>query len=361
VSDVTGEQQAEDRPAKAIPPATPPGVVMLDLEGHTVTDDERALLLQPPVGGVILFSRNVADRDQVKALVAELRSIRADLLIAVDQEGGRVQRLRKGFTPLPAMARFGELYASDPAQAVALCHDCGWLMATEVLSVGIDFSFAPVLDVGRPISAVIGDRAFSEHIPTLIALAGAFLRGMKEAGMPTTGKHFPGHGGVAADSHTDIPVDDRPLSVLESEDLLPFYQCLPLLDAIMPAHVIYSQVDMACAGFSSFWLQTMLRGELGFDGVIFSDDLVMAGAAAAGSMADRVDAALAAGCDMLLVCNDRAAALEALAHVNRAHSEQITNARLTAMRVADRWTLETADAERMKVVASQVTALETRA
>ncbi len=355
---MTAQQPQQGRPtAQAKPSDASPGILMLDLEGQRVTADERALVQQPAVGGVILFSRNVADREQVKALVAELRAIRPDLLIAVDQEGGRVQRLRRGFSPLPAMARFGELYASNPARAVALCHDCGWLMATEVLSAGMDFSFAPVLDVGRPISTVIGDRAFSDHIPTLIALACAFLRGMKEAGMPTTGKHFPGHGGVAADSHTDIPVDDRTLSVLESEDLLPFHQCLPLLDAIMPAHVIYSQIDVACAGFSSFWLQTILRGELGFGGVIFSDDLVMAGAAAAGSMADRVDAALVAGCDMLLVCNDRAAALEALDHINRAHSEQLTNARLGTMLVAERWSAEAADEQRMRVVASQVAAL----
>jgi len=323
-----------------------PGILMLDLEGPELTGDERQLLGEPAVGGVILFARNVQDRQQVSALVADIRRCRQNLLIAVDQEGGRVQRLRDGFTRLPAMARFGELFATDPSRALSLSHDCGWLMASEVLATGIDFSFAPVLDLGRPVSDVIGDRAFSETPGTAAALALEFMRGMKSAGMATTGKHFPGHGGVAADSHTDIPVDSRPLSELRNEDMRPFVDCLPLLDAIMPAHVIYSAVDDNCAGFSPYWLQTVLRGELGFDGVIFSDDLVMAGAAAVGNMADRVDAALLAGCDMLLVCNNRPLALEALAHIRDNWSGQASSGSLLSMSYRGNSAASTSVAER---------------
>lgn len=309
-----------------------PGILMLDLDGTELTADERILLAEPAVGGVILFARNVQDREQVTRLVADIRSCRPELLIAVDQEGGRVQRLREGFTRLPPMAHFGEMYAHDPKRALALSRDCGWLMASEVLATGIDFSFAPVLDLGRPISRVIGNRAFSESPAVTAALATEFLKGMKAAGMASTGKHFPGHGGVAADSHTDIPKDTRSLTDIRNEDMLPFVECMPLLDAIMPAHVIYPAADANCAGFSPYWLQTVLRGELGFEGVIFSDDLVMAGAATVGGMAERVDAALEAGCDMLLVCNSRELALEALNHIYRRKHAPVTNRRLARMR-----------------------------
>ncbi|HDZ09031.1 MAG TPA: beta-N-acetylhexosaminidase [Pseudohongiella sp.] len=302
---------------------------MLDLQGLELTDEERQLLMQPHVGGVILFARNVRDVAQVQALVSDIRRCRPQILLAVDQEGGRVQRLREGFTRLPAMLRFGELWQQDQSAARALARDCGWLMAAEVLACGLDFSFAPVLDLHTGVSDVIGDRAFAADQEALITLATEFMQGMHEAGMATTGKHFPGHGSVSADSHHALPVDTRTVQSIREQDMQPFVRCMPVMDAVMPAHVIYEQADAACAGFSRYWLQTVLRQELGFDGVIFSDDLVMAAAAAAGNMEDRVKKALAAGCDMLLVCNDRSAALQALAVLETMDIEP--NARLLRM------------------------------
>lgn len=318
-----------------------PGVLMLDLQGPVLQDDEQALLRSPCTGGVILFARNFVDPQQLLALVASIRACRPNLLIAVDQEGGRVQRLRNGFTRLPPMRVFTQSWQQDPRLALQQARQCGWLMAAEVLAYGIDFSFAPVLDLDSGLSAVIGDRAFSSDPDQVTAIASAFMQGMHEAGMATTGKHFPGHGSVAADSHTDLPVDSRPLAQIREQDLVPFRQCSGVLDAVMPAHVIYEQADPRCAGFSPFWLQTVLRGELGFDGVIFSDDLVMAGAAAAGSMEQRVDAALEAGCDMVLVCNDRTAALQALAHLERrGQGEENSKRRLLRMAAREQWNPE---------------------
>ncbi|MDP1931469.1 MAG: beta-N-acetylhexosaminidase [Gammaproteobacteria bacterium] len=288
---------------------------MLDLQGHQLAPEERTLLRNPQVGGVILFARNYAAPQQLQELTAEIRACNPDILIAVDQEGGRVQRLRTGFTRLPPMLRFSQCWDEDPVLAIEQAMQCGWLMAVEVLAHGIDFSFAPVLDLDSGLSEVIGNRAFARDPQRVTALASAFMSGMHDAGMATTGKHFPGHGNVVADSHLDIPVDQRTLEQIRAQDLQPFERCVGLLDGVMPAHVIYEKVDPHCAGFSDFWLNTVLRGELGFDGVIFSDDLVMAGAAAAGGMEQRIDAALGAGCDMILVCNDRALALQALAHL----------------------------------------------
>lgn len=310
----------------------PPGVLMLDLQGTSLTEEETSLLLHPQVGGVILFSRNIDSADQVAALTTRMRTIRPGLLIAVDQEGGRVQRLREGFTRIPPMYQLGKLRRRDPALATQLAGELGWLLASEVLAVGIDFSFAPVLDLRSDISEVIGDRGFDDEPDDVITLASAFLRGMREAGMATTGKHFPGHGSVVADSHLELPVDNRDLTEICGRDLQPFRQCMPLLDGIMPAHVQYVQADAHCAGFSRFWLQNVLRKELEFDGVIFSDDLDMAAAAQAGSVADRLAMALDAGCDMVLVCNNRAAAKEALVALER--RQQPLNHRLPAMRRA---------------------------
>jgi beta-N-acetylhexosaminidase len=289
-----------------------PGVLMLDLMDTTLSNEEQALLQHPQVGGVILFSRNIEEPAQVQALNAAIRQSRPDILIAVDQEGGRVQRLRQGFTRLPPQLSLQALFQRDAEQALRLSRDLGWLMASEVLAAGFDFSFAPVLDLHTGRSAVIGDRAFSSDIDTLVALATAYMEGMHEAGMATTGKHFPGHGSVEADSHLDLPIDERPLDEILQQDLQPFIRCLPFLDAVMPAHVLYPAADSNCAGFSDYWLQHVLHEQLGFEGVIFSDDLVMAAAASAGDMPQRVMQALAAGCDMLLVCNDRRAALQAL-------------------------------------------------
>ncbi|QXX86192.1 beta-N-acetylhexosaminidase [Acinetobacter lwoffii] len=287
------------------------GALMLDIAGTTLTQEDIELLSAPQVGGVILFGRNIESPAQVRALTDHMRQVHPDILIAVDQEGGRVQRLRQGFTLLPAMGKFGELYTRDPQRALELAEKCGWLMATEVLAVGIDFSFAPVLDL-NDISDVIGDRSFAQNIQDIIPLAGAFLHGMKRAGMASTGKHFPGHGSVKADSHVAAAIDTRSYAEIQQKDMQTFIQLQPQLDALMPAHVIYSQVDPNPAGFSEFWIQKVLRQELGFDGVLFSDDLSMQAACVAGGADVRIQAALKAGCDMGLVCNDRAAQCIAL-------------------------------------------------
>jgi len=287
------------------------GALMLDIAGTPLTQEDIELLSAPQVGGVILFGRNIESPAQVRALTDHMRQVRPDILIAVDQEGGRVQRLRQGFTLLPAMGKFGELYTSDSLRAQELAEKCGWLMATEVLAVGIDFSFAPVLDLNG-ISDVIGDRSFAQNIQDIIPLASAFLKGMKRAGMASTGKHFPGHGSVKADSHVAAAIDTRSYAEIQQKDMQTFIQLQPQLDALMPAHVIYSQVDPNPAGFSEFWIQKVLRQELGFDGVLFSDDLSMQAACVAGDADARIQAALKAGCDMGLVCNDRAAQCIAL-------------------------------------------------
>lgn len=288
------------------------GSLMVDVAGTWLTAEDRRFLRQPEVGGLIIFARNIEHPRQVRELSASIRAIRPDLLLAVDQEGGRVQRLRQGFVRLPAMRAI----ASRP-DAQVLAEHCGWLMATEVLAVGLDLSFAPVLDLDHERSAVVGTRAFEGDPERAAVLAGAFMRGMNAAGMATTGKHFPGHGWAEADSHVAIPTDDRSLDEIRTQDLVPFARLSARLDAVMPAHVIYPQVDTQPAGFSRRWLQEILRAELQFDGVIFSDDLSMAGAHVVGDAASRIEAALSAGCDMGLVCNDRAAAELALSAAQR--------------------------------------------
>lgn len=288
------------------------GSLMLDIAGTWLTAEDRQILRQPQVAGLILFARNIEDPRQVRELSAAIRAVRPDLLLAVDQEGGRVQRLRQGFVRLPAMRAL-----ADNANAEQLAEDCGWVMASEVLASGLDLSFAPVLDLDHQRSAVVGSRSFEGNPELATRLAGAFIRGMNAAGMAATGKHFPGHGWAEADSHVAIPVDERSLEQIRTVDLQPFAQLSKQLAAVMPAHVIYPQVDSQPAGFSRRWLQDILRGELGFTGVIFSDDLSMAGAHVVGDAACRIEAALAAGCDMGLVCNDRAAAELALSALQR--------------------------------------------
>jgi beta-N-acetylhexosaminidase len=283
------------------------GSLMLDISGTYLTAEDRQLLRQPEVCGVILFARNIEHPQQVRELCRAIRALRSDLLIGVDQEGGRVQRLRQGFVALPAMGRLIE--ADNPEQ---LAEECGWLMAWEVLAMGIDFSFAPVLDLDYGRSSVIGLRSFGPDAATVERLAGAFLKGMQAAGMPAVGKHFPGHGWVTADSHVDIPVDERSFAQINQTDLQPFKRLKNLLAGMMPAHVIYPQVDTVPAGFSKIWLQDILRQQLAYKGVLFSDDLSMAGAHVAGDAAQRMLAALTAGCDVGLLCNDRVAAELAL-------------------------------------------------
>lgn len=290
------------------------GPVMLDIASTQLDMEDRDLLQNPLVGGLILFTRNYVSAQQVSELVQAIREAAAgDILLAVDHEGGRVQRFRPEFTRLPPVAALSQQYADDPLEARRLARQAGWLMAAEVRAVGVDFSFAPVLDLDFGISRVIGDRSFNRQPAVVADLAGAYIEGMRSAGMASTGKHFPGHGFVEADSHLDIPRDTRSLTAIMREDVLPFRKLMAQgLDAVMPAHVIYAEVDSQPAGFSSVWLQDILRGELGFDGVIFSDDLSMEGASVAGGYAARAEAALAAGCDMILACNNRAGAREIL-------------------------------------------------
>jgi len=288
------------------------GRLMLDIQGVKLSQGERNILTNPHVGGVILFSRNIESRQQVQMLVSEIRACKSSLLVAVDQEGGRVQRLLNGFTSLPPMQLLGDLVESDKNKGLALIREVGWLMASEVLACDMDISFAPVLDIDRSTSTIIGDRAFSDD-PDVVVLCGkAFVEGMREAGMSATGKHFPGHGGIAADSHLEAPVDYRDLPELEHRDLVPFREMSTCLGGIMPAHITFPEIDSSAVGFSSHWLQDVLREEFGFDGVIFSDDLSMKGADIVGGYVDKARHALDAGCDMILVCNNPIAATQVL-------------------------------------------------
>jgi len=291
---------------------------MLDLNGTELSAEEIELLQHPIIGGVIFFSRNYESAAQITELTRHIRQIAGkDILISVDHEGGRVQRFRSEFTELPAVANLGMIYQNNPAEAQLLARKSGWLMAAEVRAVGIDFSFAPVLDLDYGVSDVIGDRAFHRAPDIVATLANAYTKGMKDAGMASTGKHFPGHGAVTADSHLDIPIDTRSKADIWQDDIIPFAQLAKQgLDAVMPAHIIYEQLDKHPAGFSPYWLQEVLRRELDFDGVIFSDDLSMEGATVVGGYTERAEAAMEAGCDMILVCNARAGAIEVLDSAN---------------------------------------------
>ena len=298
------------------------GRLMLDLKGVSLDRDERLQLQNPQVGGVILFSRNIQSRDQICDLVAEIRACSKHLLVAVDQEGGRVQRLREGFTAIPSMQAIGNLIARSPEEGLGLSKDLGWLMASEVIACGLDLSFAPVLDVDRDTSSIIGDRSFSDQPEIVISAAEAFIKGMHDAGMAATGKHFPGHGGIVADSHLEAPVDDRSWNTLYARDIQPFAKLSKMLDAVMPAHITFPSVDPDSVGFSSFWLNDVLRGKLGFEGIIFSDDLTMKGADIAGGYVDKAKLALKAGCDMILVCNCPQGAVEVLSYMESANISQ---------------------------------------
>jgi beta-N-acetylhexosaminidase len=313
------------------------GPVVVDVAGLELAPGERELLAHPLVGGVILFARNYDSPEQLRALTRAIHAVRSPaLLIAVDHEGGRVQRFADGFTRLPPMRALGRIYDDDPALAENLAGAVGVVLASELAAHGVDFSFAPVLDIDFGSSSVIGDRAFHSEPAAVARLAAALAGGMRRVGMGAVGKHFPGHGYVRADSHHEVPVDDRDLATIEANDLAPYRALIGAgLAGVMPAHVIYPRVDARPAGFSPVWLQEILRGRLGFDGIVFSDDLSMEGARVAGGIVERGRAALEAGCDMVLVCNAREAAerlLEGLgpARLDSGRAERIRGPRAGA-------------------------------
>ena len=310
------------------------GPVMVDVAGLELTPDDIERLQHPQVGGVILFARNFAAPLQLIQLTHSIRELRTpSLVIAVDHEGGRVQRFRHGFTAIPPMAALGKLWDRDPAQALAAARGCGFVIGSELQAHGVDFTFAPVLDVDYGESGVIGDRALHSDPHAIAVLAEALQAGLNAAGMMSVGKHFPGHGYVRADSHLEVPVDDRTLAEITARDLLPFQRMARSgMGAVMPAHVIYPKVDSKPAGFSSIWLQKILREKLGFQGIIFSDDLMMEGASTAGGVVARANAALNAGCDMALLCNDPRAADSLLEGLERRPIQPTLARRLDKMR-----------------------------
>lgn len=296
--------------------------LLIDLAGQVLTREDAELLAHPLVAGVILFSRNFHDRAQIQTLVSAIRNVKQDLLITVDQEGGRVQRFRDGFTQLPAMQAFASLI-TDPARQAETALQAGWQMAAEMTALGIDLSFAPVLDLGHQCKA-IGDRSFHTECEPTIRLAAQFIAGMHQAGMAATGKHFPGHGHVLADSHLETPYDDRSQAEIFSRDIQPFRQLIArgCLDAVMPAHVIYTQCDAQPASGSDYWLKQILRETFHFQGAIFSDDLGMKGAGFMGDFVSRCAKALYAGCDLLLLCNERDGVIQVLDNFKPQESAQ---------------------------------------
>lgn len=277
--------------------------LIIDVSGLTLTENEKNSLLKPSVAGVILFSRNYQDKTQLKNLTKQIKAIKPNLLICVDHEGGRVQRFRKGFTHLPAMAKLGEIFAQDEQKVLDLAQACGYILAYELLEVGVDFSFAPVVDKDYRHNTVIGDRAFSDKPETIIALANALMEGMAQAGMANVIKHFPGHGYVDLDSHLELPIDNRMIIQIH-QDMAIFRSLAPKATAIMPAHIIYKKCDLKPAGFSKFWVQKILREKYKYQGVIISDDLSMQGAVNfEPDIKKRLALALDAGCDLVLICN----------------------------------------------------------
>ncbi len=304
---------------------------MIDVAGIELLAEEQEKLAHPLVGGIILFTRNYESIEQLQQLIQRMRKIKPLLLIAVDHEGGRVQRFRQEFSALPPASWIGKDYNQHPRQARLLAEAMGWLMASELRSVDIDFSFAPVLDLDFGMSQVIGHRAFHASPDAVSELACAYVKGMHEAGMAAVGKHFPGHGGVAADSHTDLPIDNRDLEDLLLQDFVPFERLIAYgIDGLMPAHVLFPNIAKELAGFSPFWIQQILRKRFQFEGVVFSDDLSMEAATMAGDCLVRTEMALAAGCDMALICNQAEKVEQVLDQLNY-QNDVVSKTRLARM------------------------------
>ena len=308
------------------------GPLFIDVAGTELTAADRELLAHPLIGGVILFKRNYAEPAQLRALVADIQALRSPpLLVSVDQEGGRVQRFREGFSELPPLRRIGQMFDADASQGLAMARSLGWLMASELLGAGVDLSFAPCIDLDYGLSEVIGDRSFHARAPVVAQLAVAYMHGMRDAGMAATAKHFPGHGAVVADSHLALPVDRREPSDMD-QDLLPYRRLIDNgLPAVMVAHVQFPAVDPLPASFSRRWIHGVLRGDLGFKGLVIADDLKMAAASVAGGLVERAGRALEAGCEVLLACNDRPGA-EQLVQELKVRPDPVAQLRLVRMR-----------------------------
>jgi beta-N-acetylhexosaminidase len=327
---------AARRAPRAGQPRAGIGPIMMDIAGLELTAEDRELLQHPLVGGIILFARNYHNNAQLRALTTELAALRGTrrprLLVAVDHEGGRVQRFRDGFTRIPAMRWIGQLHAENPDKGLQWARAQAQILGNELAAHGIDLCFAPVLDLDHGASQVIGDRAFAAEPAAVIALARAFCAGLASAGMAATGKHFPGHGAVVADSHLELPVDERPLPQIERTDLKPFAAlCRAGIPSLMMAHVRYPAVDAIPASLSKKWIQGYLRKKLGYRGAVFCDDLSMGGAAVIGSYAERARLALAAGCDMLPVCNDRPALAQLLPELRKVKPAAASGRRLAQL------------------------------
>ncbi|MFI4889961.1 MAG: beta-N-acetylhexosaminidase [Steroidobacterales bacterium] len=335
------------------------GPLMVDIAGTELCAEDRDLLVHPLIGSVLLFSRNYRSREQVAALTESIRALRTpSLLVAVDHEGGRVQRFREQFTRLPAARALGRRFDGDQRDGLAMAQTAGWLMAAELRSVGVDFSFAPCVDLDFGVSEIIGDRAFHSDADAVGSLAIAYMTGMREAGMAATAKHFPGHGAVTADSHVALPVDRRVFADLEA-DLRPYRMLVAnLLPAIMAAHVVFPQVDALPASLSHRWLTGILRGELGFHGCIFADDLTMAGAAVFGDSLARARLAAAAGCDVLPICNDRKAVQVVLDHFKPEVVNPASQARLVHMRGRGAWPAKLGADERWQAAVARLAELD---
>ena len=286
--------------------------LMIDIEGPFLSQEDIELIGSPHVGGLILFERNFLDRNQITDLCFEIKSKKPEIIIAVDQEGGRVQRFKKGFSQIPPMQRLGDLVSYDKHAGLDLCKNAGWLIASELIASGIDLSFSPVLDLDQDLSSIIGDRAFSDQIDIVIECARAFIYGMNEAGMACVGKHFPGHGSISEDSHLEKPIDRRALNEIENKDLIPFKELINNLDGIMTAHILFPDVDERITTFSKIWIKQILREQMKFEGMIFSDDLSMEGTNEFKSFYDKTKNAIISGCEMVLICNNREGAKDAL-------------------------------------------------